>query len=200
MIVGLGNPGARYGRTRHNAGFLTLDALRAPGPLWVRMQDREESTLEWGGRGLTLVRPMTFMNRSGEPVGQAARERGLSPEEILVLVDDVALPWGRIRLRSEGGAGGHKGLLSIEGALGSLAYPRLRLGVGSPPPGVDLATYVLEPVPDALMPEFLDLAERAAHAAVDVLDLGVLEAMNRWNPSPPAGSGPTTGLANRDAP
>lgn len=151
LIVGLGNPGATYDRTRHNIGFDVIDALRsvcAPGVPWkarfkavtcetrVGMPDashRITDTLSGPSERVLLMKPTTFMNLSGQAVGEAVRFYKLDPEEdVLVIVDDIALPCGSYRVRGKGGAGGHNGLASIEQLLGTAAYPRLRIGVDAP--------------------------------------------------------------------
>ncbi|MCA9729497.1 MAG: aminoacyl-tRNA hydrolase, partial [Candidatus Eisenbacteria bacterium] len=111
-IVGLGNPGTRYERTRHNVGFLALEVLRGSAG-WHRRAQREETEIEIGGRPILLMRPLTYMNRSGEAVAPMLAELSVSPEDMLVITDDIYLPWGRIRIRRTGGPGGHRGLESI---------------------------------------------------------------------------------------
>lgn len=134
LIIGLGNPGDEYVKTRHNAGFMVVDRLAKRFDLTgdrskfhALMRDgliREQRCL--------LLKPMTFMNRSGLSVGEVMRFHKLSPQDLIIVVDDIALPAGAIRLRPDGGAGGHNGLTSIETALGSPQYPRLRIGVNAP--------------------------------------------------------------------
>jgi peptidyl-tRNA hydrolase, PTH1 family len=150
VIVGLGNPGAEYEDTRHNAGWWLLDALaEAWGVERFRVQgDQAVATVRVEGRQVRLVRPLTFMNRSGRVVPPLRRVAGLDPaRDLLVLVDDVALDVGRARLRPSGSAGGHNGLKSIEAALSSREYARLRLGVGRVPEGEELVAWVLAPMP-----------------------------------------------------
>ncbi|MDM7914104.1 MAG: aminoacyl-tRNA hydrolase [Candidatus Eisenbacteria bacterium] len=108
MVVGLGNPGERYARTRHNAGFLALERLgRLAGARWLASADSEEASVRLEGRPVLLLRPLTYMNRSGRAVAAALASHAVAPDEMLVVVDDVYLPFGRLRIRERGGAGGH---------------------------------------------------------------------------------------------
>lgn len=183
MVVGLGNPGPEYENTRHNAGFMVLDTLaeridRFSG--WKRDGDALRAEGRTRGRDLSLLKPQTYMNRSGVVVRGLLRE-GVAAVEILVVCDDVYLPLGRLRLRSEGGTGGHQGLASIVEETGALAFPRLRIGVGPGPKSEDLADYVLEPFTAEerrKLPMVLDAAASATHDAI--VD-GIDAAMNRWN-------------------
>lgn len=152
VIVGLGNPGEQYEDTRHNAGWWLLDALaEAWGVQRFRVEGSQAvATVPVGGHQVRLVRPLTYMNRSGQVIAPLRRVAGLDlSRDLLVLVDDVALDAGRARLRPAGSAGGHNGLKSVEAALGSQAYWRLRLGVGKVPEGATLVEWVLAPMPDA---------------------------------------------------
>ncbi|MEO0078572.1 MAG: aminoacyl-tRNA hydrolase [candidate division WOR-3 bacterium] len=179
-IFGLGNPGDRYARTRHNIGFMVVDVLarrlharfrREPGCLVARK--------EHAGHPLVLVKPLLYMNESGVVVKeQLARE----PDEFLVVCDDLALPFGRLRLRPKGSDGGHKGLGSIIYHLGRTDFARLRIGIDAPAPGEDGVDYVLGTFPQdqaARLPEVLD---RAADACLTVVASGLEQAMNRFNP------------------
>ncbi len=139
-VVGLGNPGPEYALTRHNLGFWVVDRLRAVGR-WRRV------LFPWGELFLegdrTLLKPLTYMNRSGEAVRALLAFRPLTPQDILLVHDDVDLPTGAVRLRERGGDGGHLGVRSVIVALGTEDVPRLKLGIGPKPQGVDLADYVL---------------------------------------------------------
>lgn len=184
-VLGLGNPGPRYAHTRHNAGFLVADGLRAEaGGRWIIREQREEAEIEMGGSRLVLVRPLAYMNLSGLAARFLCCSFGLSPEEILVVVDDVALPEGRLRIRLRGGPGGHNGLASVEECLESDAYPRLRVGVGAPAVGVDMAGYVLEPMSGDEWEDFGRTLARASEAVRMVVQEGIGPAMNRFNPAP----------------
>ena len=183
LIVGLGNPGRNYARTRHNAGAQCLEALAFFGG--VRLAHKSalaawaEATLE--GQRVLLARPRTFVNNSGEAVAWLLARFSLSPSDLLVILDDMDLPLGRIRLRPKGSAGGHLGLGSVMEALGTREVPRLRVGIGRPPPGVDEVTYVLgafTPPEEEVMQE---VRQRVVEAVRCLLAQGLAEAMNRYN-------------------
>ncbi|MDT8435978.1 MAG: aminoacyl-tRNA hydrolase [Gemmatimonadota bacterium] len=187
LILALGNPGERYRDTRHNAGWWLADHLVARWDLPAFRRDGPAAGTGGGvsGQDVRLVKPLTWMNRSGRALRPWGEREDFRPDEdLLVLVDDVALPPGRFRVRASGSAGGHNGLLSVEGALRSRDYARLRIGVGGPGDrDVDLADWVLSPPrPDE---EELVLAGfgRAAEAVECWLADGVEEAMNRANRS-----------------
>lgn len=189
FVVGLGNPGKRYERTRHNLGFQVVDALvrrwNAPPPR------QAFSGLLWDasfqGRRVMLLEPQTFMNLSGQAVGELARFYKAAAGEVMVVLDDMALPPGQIRLRAEGSAGGHHGLADVVRALGTIEVPRLRVGIGSPPPRMAGADYVL-----GLMTEeelaAAKLAEGRACLAIETwLASGIDVAMNLFNRCPDIG-------------
>ncbi len=183
LIVGLGNPGSQYANTRHNAGFMVIDRLIQRHGLSVGKTQFKSLAAE-GSIGSTralLLKPNTFMNRSGQAVGEAARFFKIDPvEQLLVLVDDLALPTGRIRLRAGGSAGGHNGLTDIERALGTRDYPRLRIGIDAPG-RMSQVDYVLGRF-SADQKEPLDLAlDQAADAVACWLDQGIEPAMTRYN-------------------
>jgi len=187
-IFGLGNPTERYAKTRHNVGFMVVDTLaRRLHVRFRHLPERYVARKEYAGHGLVLVKPLLYMNESGV-VAKSQLER--EPDEFLVVCDDMALPFGRLRLRPKGSDGGHKGLGSIIYHLGRNDFPRLRVGIDAPGPGQDGVDYVLEPFPKEqaeLLPEVLDLAADACLAAVTG---GIERAMNRFNPAPePAESG-----------
>ncbi len=198
LIVGLGNPGRKYARNRHNVGFRCLDrlaqahglsfgsgvlSLRRPEPVKGSKGRRAKASLALGkiaDVGVVLAKPLTYMNLSGQAVGQLASFYKLSLEDILVIYDDLDLPLGTIRLRPEGGSGGHKGMRSIIEALGSQAFPRLRVGIGRPP-GNDAISYVLS---DFTADEqiMLESVYKRVVAAVELfLREGVEAAMNAYN-------------------
>lgn len=181
--MGLGNPGGEYEGTRHNVGFAALDAivrrLRGFGG-WRRVGDALRGEGRAGAHAVTMVKPQSFMNRSGEAV-RALLAEGFAPGELLVVCDDVYLPLGRIRLRARGGTGGHQGLESILAVTGSGDFARLRIGVGPAPESADLPEYVLAPFgedEEARVPAVIDAA---AGAAFDAAAEGLTLAMNRWN-------------------
>ncbi len=182
LIVGLGNPGDRYRSTRHNAGFMVLDELARR---WgIAMRSKRWVELGQGsfrGDPVILAKPLTFMNISGEAVKRLRRKHHLAPADILVLYDDIDLARGSIRLRAGGSAGGHRGLDSIIGHLGSNEFPRLKLGVGRPPAGREAADYVLERMRPEEAAELQEQVARAADAVETFLAEGAETAMNRFN-------------------
>lgn len=183
MVVGLGNPGPAYARTRHNAGFRLLDRLArdlGAGP------ERDEGVYltawaEWGGVRVTLIRPMTFMNRSGDALIRSPESATVPPERHLVLVDDVALPFGSLRLRTAGSAGGHHGLESVLDALGTGEVPRLRMGIGGGDEGRALREYVLEPFSDEEEKAMEPWLAGASECVRALIGEGADAAMNRFN-------------------
>lgn len=185
LVVGLGNPGSLYENSPHNIGFEVLDELaeRAGARFrrgfglraWVSTWQRDPSALR-------LLKPRTYMNRSGDSVSRALRRWKLSPEEILLVYDDLELPLGRLRLRKRGSAGGHNGVTSVIRELGdSQEFPRLRVGVGPRPPGADLVRYVLSPWPEEVRDTVEAARRRAADAVEAVLTDGFDKAMNNFN-------------------
>jgi len=181
-VVGLGNPGARYAATRHNLGFRVLDAF-AEGlhPVWSSEGSYRCAVVASEGQEVALVKPATFMNASGVAVREALSRFGAAPEDLLVIVDDVQLPLGRIRIRRKGSDGGHNGLLSIIECLGTSAFPRLRLGVGAPPEGEEMIGYVLGVFAPHEQGAVSEMVGRAADALRVVLREGIEKAMNEFN-------------------
>jgi PTH1 family peptidyl-tRNA hydrolase len=182
LIVGLGNPGRRYARTFHNAGFSAVELLaRAWGIRRSRAGDCEIGAGKAEGVDVLLVRPQAFMNRSGEAVVPLYRKHAESPEDLIVLHDDLDIPLGALRLKRGGGTAGHKGLRSLQDALGTPAFLRVRIGIGRPPEGVDPADFVLSPVPPEAGDPFDGGVASAAEAVRDILRNGFDKAMTRWN-------------------
>lgn len=195
LVVGLGNPGRRYERTRHNVGFMVVDALRG------RAGDPEEretahslvSRVVLGEREVTLAKPLLFMNRSGRSVAALLEKAGAGADEMLVVADDFHLAFGALRARRGGSHGGHNGLRSIIEVLGTQEFARLRIGIGAAPPGEDPADYVLEKFgrdDAARLPEVVD---DAADCVTRALVEGLEKAMNRHNRTP--GGAPGTPAA-----
>lgn len=184
-VVGLGNPGPEYENTRHNAGFLLADHLarRWKLPPYRRVPAARESRGTIQGREVVLLKPQTFMNRSGAALASLRSLPGFDPAtDLLVLVDDYALVLGRFRLRGAGSAGGHNGLKSIEGALRRQDYPRLRIGIGPLPPGTgDSADFVLDRFAREESAELDSLLDPMAEAVECWLDEGIEVAMSRFN-------------------
>jgi PTH1 family peptidyl-tRNA hydrolase len=184
MVVGLGNPGREYAGHRHNIGFRVVDALaRAYGVAFARRKGAKAHVAELRlvDSLALLVKPQTFMNLSGQAVVRLSRADAIPPEQILVVYDDLDLPLGRLRLRPEGGSGGHKGMRSIIDALGTQAFPRLRVGIDRPPTGVDPTEYVLRPFFREEQALVAEVVERAAAAVECWLEEGILATMDRFN-------------------
>lgn len=184
LAVFLGNPGPRYAGTRHNAGFLAADALGADKNVAItRLRFKALTGLcRMGDEQVLLMKPQTYMNESGQAVGQAARFYKIPPERILVVSDDIHLDCGRIRVRMKGSAGGHNGLRSIISHLGSEAFPRIRIGVGEPPgAGQEQIDWVLQVPKNGDWDLFSEGCRRAAKAAEDYITLGPDRAMNVYN-------------------
>lgn len=183
LIVGLGNPGARYVRNRHNVGSRCLRRLAAAHGLEFGRQ-KERARIALGtiaGRRVVLALPQTYMNESGRSVAPLARFYHVASERLLVVYDDLDLPVGAVRLRPEGGDGGHKGMRSVIQHLGSQAFPRLRIGIGRPPGHTDPADYVLQDF-SAEEERAIEEALARAVAAIEVwLTEGIEEAMARFN-------------------
>lgn len=184
LIVGLGNPGSQYEKTRHNMGFRALDLLAKDLGCKVDRAKFRALTGQavFDGRKLLLLKPQTFMNASGDSVREAAAFYKLPPERVIVLFDDISLAPGRLRVRGSGSAGGHNGIKSIIAQLGSQAFPRVKIGVGAKPhPDYDLADWVLSGFSAQEEKLIGPALERAGQAALCILEKGVQEAENRFN-------------------
>jgi PTH1 family peptidyl-tRNA hydrolase len=186
-VVGLGNPGQRYRRTRHNMGFMVVDALGARVGLQSAREEHEASIAECllGEETVVLAKPLTFMNRSGIAVAGILDAMGGGTKDLLVVVDDVALELGVLRIREQGGHGGHNGLRSLIDSLGSEEFPRVRVGVGAKEPPEDLAAFVLGPFEEEEILIVQEMVGRASEAVECVLKEGLATAMNRFNGPPP---------------
>ena len=186
LIVGLGNPGKEYETTRHNAGFRALDILA--GKLGCRVDKLKYQGLygqtTYQGKKLLLLKPQTYMNLSGRSILQLSAYFSIPPQRIIVLFDDISLPPGRLRVRGEGSAGGHNGIKSIIQELGSQEFPRVKIGVGAKPhPDFDLADWVLSHFTAQEDKALQPALERAAEAALAIIDHGIYETANRYNGS-----------------
>jgi PTH1 family peptidyl-tRNA hydrolase len=182
LIVGLGNPGPEYADTRHNIGFQALDALAGASSVVfspARYGDRSE--LRHKGRTFILIKPATFMNLSGKAVRYWMEQENIPAERMLVITDDLALPFGAIRIKPKGGAGGHNGLTSIIELLGTEEFPRLRFGIGSDFPKGRQSDYVLAPWSAEERKTLPDRIELASKAVLQFGLLGVESAMNNFN-------------------
>lgn len=184
LIVGLGNPGREYERSRHNCGFRALDILA--DKLGCKVDKMKFQGLygqvNYDGKKLFLLKPMTFMNLSGKSVLQLSSYFSIPPQRIIVMFDDISLIPGRLRVRKDGSAGGHNGIKSIISELGSQDFPRVKIGVGAKPnPEFDLADWVLSSFSALEEKALVPALERAADAALCIMEKGTMEAANRYN-------------------
>ena len=184
LIVGLGNPGPEYAKTRHNCGFRALDILAQKLGCKVDKGKFEglygQTTYE--GHKLYLLKPLTYMNLSGRSVLQLSAYFNIPPQRIVVIFDDISLDIGRLRIRSNGSAGGHNGIKSIISQLGSQDFPRVKVGVGAKPnPDFDLADWVLSAFSASEEKSLQAALDRAADAALCIVSQGTMEAANRFN-------------------
>lgn len=184
LVVFLGNPGTKYEMTRHNAGFMAGDAMaKAQGAAINRSRFKAlTGTCDIGGATVMLMKPQTFMNLSGEAVAQAVSFYKLAPDHVIVVSDEVALPIGKLRIRTKGSAGGHNGLKNIIALLGTDQFPRIRIGVGAAPhPDYDMADWVLSSFKGKDAEDILAAAARAAEAVECYITKGADRAMNLYN-------------------
>ena len=184
LVVGLGNPGDKYENTRHNVGFMTADVLaeRKGVPVQRLKFKALTTTLTLGGAQVLLMKPVTYMNLSGEAVGEAARFYKIPPERVLVISDDVSLPAGKLRIRRSGSAGGHNGLKNTIAHLGTDAFPRIKVGVGGKPhPDYDMADWVLGKLSGEDKKAVDAAVERAADAVERYIQDGPDKAMSLFN-------------------
>ncbi len=182
-VIGLGNPGKDYAGTRHNAGFLVLDRLIAH---YQPPMTERKFRASWGfavaeGRKVLFAKPLTFMNRSGEAVGELIKYFGIPPAGMLVVHDDLDLPFAKLRLAQRGGAGGHKGVQSIIEHVGGPDFARLKIGVGRPKHGEPIEEFVLLPPYSEDREDFQNMLARAEETARAVLAGRLCEAMNKFN-------------------
>jgi PTH1 family peptidyl-tRNA hydrolase len=186
LIVGLGNPGREYRDTRHNVGFMVVDEIARRHTLVLALGPSQvpEAMIakRHGAEPLLVAKPLTFMNRSGDAVAGLARYYGIDPPDVLVVLDEVALPFGRLRARPRGSAGGHNGLKSVIDRLGTSDFPRLRLGVGRGDARRDLADHVLSKFEADEQSDLETFIARAADAAEMFATAGIEKVMNTYNP------------------
>jgi peptidyl-tRNA hydrolase, PTH1 family len=187
LIVGLGNPGREYAGNRHNVGFMTADRWAAAHALtFNKIQHHAVIALGRSGeRRIIVAKPQTYMNESGRAAGALLRFYKIPVKQLLVIFDDLDLPFGAIRLRADGGAGGHNGMRSIIQQLGGNQFARLRIGIGRPPGRMDPAAFVLQDFSREEAAELDALLERAGQAIDAFLTAGITAAMNQFNPNPP---------------
>jgi PTH1 family peptidyl-tRNA hydrolase len=183
LIVGLGNAGAEYAQSPHNLGFMAVDRIAERAGIDLRRPEAKSLTGvgKLGGHEVVLAKPQTMMNLSGLAVRDLLARRECEPRDFILLYDDVALPWGMLRIRENGTAGGHNGLKSIISAIGTMDFARVRIGVQPDHPIGDLAAYVLHPMRKAELELAADVSEQAADAVEAILAVGTAQAMNRFN-------------------
>jgi PTH1 family peptidyl-tRNA hydrolase len=184
LIVGLGNPGREYQDTRHNVGFMVVDEVAKRQELSWRSEGQIAFAKRFGSPEFLLAKPKTFMNLSGFAVAEFANYRHIDRGDLLIVVDDVDLPLGRMRARARGSAGTHNGLKSVVAQLGTTEFARLRVGVGRGDRQRDLADYVLAKFEAAEQAALNDIVTRAAKAAEMFAAEGIETVMNRYNPDP----------------
>lgn len=182
LIVGLGNPGREYSLQRHNIGFMAVDQLAKAHQIdGLKVQNR--AIVQHGriaGKSVILAKPQTYMNRSGDAIGPLAHFYKIEPAQILIIYDELDLPFGTIRLRASGSSGGHNGMKSLIAHLGD-AFPRMRLGIGRPPGRMPTHAYVLQNFGPAEQPILADMLDTAVRASETFLDQGIQMAMSRFN-------------------
>ena len=184
LVVFLGNPGPKYANTRHNAGFLAADALAKDKGVGVNRLRFHALTgkCDLAGESALLMKPQTYMNNSGQAVGEAARFYKIPADHILVVADDISMPCGKLRIRTKGSAGGHNGLKSIIAHLGTDAFPRIKIGVGAPVSGgQEQIDWVLGVPKNQDWEDFSDACRRAAAAAEEYIRSGPEKAMGKYN-------------------
>jgi peptidyl-tRNA hydrolase, PTH1 family len=186
LIVGLGNPGRQYQENRHNVGFMLLDRLASH--LEVSFSRLESKALvtktDYQEYRLVLAKPQTYMNLSGQAVAGLQRFYKVPLERLLIVYDDVDLPFGAIRIRPTGGSAGQKGMVSIIERIGNQDFPRLRIGIGRPPGRMDAAAYVLKDFSRQEAEELAYILDRGVEAVLTFVTQGITQAMNRFNPPP----------------
>jgi len=182
LVVGLGNPGPQYAKTRHNLGFMVADVLaaRIGVPFKVHKKSGAEvATGRLGGRSVVLAKPRCYMNESGRQIGPLAKFYSIAPGDVIVIHDELDIDFGKVRLKLGGGEGGHNGLRSAANALGSKDFQRVRIGIGRPPGRKDPAAFVLEPFSSTERTEVPTLCELAADATELLLEVGLEPAQNQ---------------------
>ncbi|HWF29177.1 MAG TPA: aminoacyl-tRNA hydrolase [Mycobacterium sp.] len=185
LVVGLGNPGDNYARTRHNLGYLVADLLAARLGAKFKAHKRSGAEVVSGrlaGHSILLAKPRCYMNESGRQIGPLAKFYSVAPADIIVIHDDLDLEFGRIRLKIGGGEGGHNGLRSVAASLGTKDFQRVRIGIGRPPGRKDPASFVLENFTAAERPDVPTICEQAADATELLIEIGLEPAQNRIHP------------------
>jgi PTH1 family peptidyl-tRNA hydrolase len=182
LVAGLGNPGPEYAATRHNVGFMVLERLAGPrGAFRPARHQVEIASMHLAGAAVALVKPQAFMNVSGPGLAAWLEGLGLGPERLVVVHDDLDLPLGRLRVSARAGAGGHRGVASIQETLGTTEFPRVRVGIGRPAEGADAVEHVLEVFSAEELPTLAQVLADAADAVRLLIRQGISPAMNRYN-------------------
>ncbi len=183
LVAGLGNPESRYAATRHNIGFMAAQRLAEQAGIALKRQGYQGvyGVGRIAGEEVTILLPQTYMNLSGASVGSACRSLGIDPGDLIVVHDDIDLPFGTLRIKSGGGHGGHNGIRNICQALGSGDFFRVKIGVGRPPAGGDVAGYVLNPFSAEERQKLDQVIENSAQALTILLKSGLQQAMNEFN-------------------
>ena len=183
VVLGLGNPGKKHQRTRHNLGFLVVDRVASGNRIAIKKKRYDSLIGDWqtNEEKILLVKPQTYMNHSGEVVKHLFRSFPVAVQDLVVIHDDLDLPFGRIRIRPRGGAGGHRGVLSILESLGEEGFFRVRVGIGRPPPGMDPTDFVLDRFSPQEISQLDEVVSKAADAVECLLEEGSRRAMEKFN-------------------
>jgi len=184
IVVGLGNPGQEYAGTRHNVGQMVADELARRGGAALKPQAKtrtRNAAVRIAGAGVVVAVPMSYMNVSGGPVSSLAKYQSVAPEDVVVIHDELDIPFGTVRIKRGGGSAGHNGLKDITKALGTPDYIRVRVGIGRPPGRMDAATFVLKPFSASERKELDLLIVDAADAVESVLEVGLEAAQQKWH-------------------
>lgn len=184
LVVGLGNPGKQYAMTKHNIGFMVVDAIAdsVPHTPWKEEQNAEVCSITVDGEKVLLVKPQTFMNASGESVGPLMRYYKISPSDVYCIYDDMDLPVGKLRIRPNGSSGGHNGIKSLISHIGTEDFPRFRVGIGRPLPQWTVIDHVLAPFGDEVKDKVDKGIKDTVKAVLGTLAVGLDKGMNQFNP------------------
>lgn len=184
LVVGLGNPGKQYEKTKHNIGFMVVDAIAdsVPHTPWREEQGAEVCSITVAGEKVLLVKPQTFMNVSGESVGPLMRYYKIDPSDVYCIYDDMDLPVGKLRIRPNGSSGGHNGIKSLISHLGTENFPRFRVGIGRPLPQWTVIDHVLAPFSEESQEKVQKGIKDTVKAVLGTLEVGIDKGMNQFNP------------------
>lgn len=184
LVVGLGNPGKQYAMTKHNIGFMVVDAIAdsVPHTPWKEEQNAEICSITVDGEKVLLVKPQTFMNASGESVGPLMRYYKISPSDVYCIYDDMDLPVGKLRIRPNGSSGGHNGIKSLISHIGAEEFPRFRVGIGRPLPQWTVIDHVLSPFSNEVQDKVDKGIKDTVKAVLGTLEVGLDKGMNQFNP------------------